>query len=130
MKPEVLKRGSPSLAESLKRRKPNPQHSPQIQIENGRFMMDYDSVNDKVVIFYVIHNIRDPKGRTIHVYDPATNTFEKPIPVTEKELPPGLGHAFFNAELNAFFVHVGSGDNRQANPYVWRYRRDGKAKLP
>jgi hypothetical protein len=108
--------------------KPAPKDAPSIQIDNGRFMMEYDSVNDRVMVFYIIHTTKDPSARNIHVYDPEKNVFEAPIPVTEKELPKGFGHSFYCPELNAFFIHQAHADNALGNTYVWRYKRAAEKK--
>jgi hypothetical protein len=113
--------------------KPSPKNAPNVQIENGRFMMEYDTVNDSVVILYMMHDLHDPAGRNIYVYDPKTNQFENPIKLTEKVLPEGKGnsmryaHSFYCPELNAFFVHRGP-KNAEGHTWVWRYRRAPEKK--
>jgi len=107
---------------------PKARNSPNIpSLTNGRWMMEYDTVNDKALVLYV--NMTTV-NRFIHVYDPETNEFEKPIPVSDKDLPTGNGpcHSFFCPELNAFFIHGAAGDNRAGNTYVWRYKRAPEKK--
>jgi hypothetical protein len=88
----------------------------------GRWMMEYDSVNDRILVMYIIHSVAK-EDRAIHVYNPESNAFEQSIPVTDKELPTGFGHSFFCPELNAFFIHSARGDNQTGNTWVWRYKR-------
>jgi hypothetical protein len=102
--------------------KPKAKGSPRMNFGWGRFMMQYDSVNDRVMVLYIIHKLHQ-EDRAIHVYDADKNEFEKPIPVTAKDLPSGFGHGFFCPELNACFIHLAPGDNRPGNTWVWRYKR-------
>ncbi len=108
---------------------PKAKNSPNIPgLTNGRWMMEYDSVNDRVMIMYIIHQGVAQEDRNIHVYNAETNEFEKPIPVTDKELPMGFGHSFFCPELNAYFIHSSPADNRAGNTWVWRYKRAPEKK--
>lgn len=102
---------------------PRAKNTPVIpSLSNGRFMVEYDTVNDRFVLLNIIHGMPDA-DRRIHVYDPEKNEFEAPIPVTDKELPKGFGHSFFCPELNAYFIHRAGGDNQAGNTWVWRYKR-------
>jgi hypothetical protein len=107
--------------------KPKAKNSPTMNYAWGRFMMEYDSVNDRVLVMYITHRMAK-EDRAIHVYDPATNKFAAPIPVTEEQLPTGYCHSFFCPELNAFVIHRSRGDNRPGNTWVWRYKRASKKK--
>lgn len=92
--------------------KPKAKNSPALaSFRWGRFMIEYDSVNDRVLVMYIIHRM-EKEERNIYVYNPDTNEFEKPIPVAEEQLPAGVGHSFFCPELNVYFIHQASGDNR------------------
>lgn len=108
--------------------KPRARNSPIIpNLSWGRFMMEYDTVNDKFILFNIIHKMPDNE-RCIHVYDPDSNEFAKPILVTPQELPPGFCHSFYCPELNAFVIHWAGGDNRPGNTWAYRYRRAGEIK--
>ena len=85
-------------------------------------MMEYDTVNDRFILFNITHKVPDNERR-IHVYDPDANEFAKPIPVTPQELPTGFCHSFFCPELNAFFIHRAGGDNQPGNTWAYRYQR-------
>lgn len=103
--------------------KPRAKNSPSIPgLSWGRFMMEYDTVNDRFILFNITHKMPDNE-RCIHVYDPEANEFAKPIPVTPQQLPTGLSHSFFCPELNAFFIHRAAGDNQVGQTWVYRHQR-------
>ncbi|HOX05616.1 MAG TPA: hypothetical protein PK280_04365 [Planctomycetota bacterium] len=108
--------------------KPKAKNSPALgNFGWGRWMMEYDSVNDRVMVMYIIHGLAK-EDRKIHVYNADANEFEPPIPVTDEQLPTGFGHSFFCPELNAYFIHRAGGDNQTGNTWVWRYKRAPEAR--
>ena len=81
-------------------------------------IMNYDSVNDVVVLFYHRPD-PGPRGRGVYIYDPKTNSWAD----APAALPKGIGQCpsgFYSAELNAHFIHV-AGDS-QDNGIMWAYR--------
>jgi hypothetical protein len=108
--------------------KPKAKNSPAISnFIWGRWMMEYDSIQDRVMVMYITHQM-PPEDRAIHVYDPEVNEFRRPIPVTAEKLPTGYYHSFFCPELNAYFLHGAGGDNAVGNTWVWRYQRASETK--
>jgi hypothetical protein len=102
--------------------KPRAKNTPSIPVAWGRFMMEYDTVNDRFLLLYANHKLPE-KERFIHVYDPDANEFAKPIPVSPEDLPVGLCHSFYCPELNAFIIHSAPGDNYPGNMWAYRYKK-------
>ena len=83
--------------------------------------MAYDPVNDKVLL--VRHsNHYDKMDRTgVYVYDPEGNAWtEEPLPLPEKLRNDKVKNGFYDAELNAVFIHS-AGDSRD-DGVIWVYR--------
>ncbi|MBL8026779.1 MAG: T9SS type A sorting domain-containing protein [Fibrobacteres bacterium] len=102
--------------------KPMPENSPMIRIDNGRFMMEYDSVSDRCLIMYIKQQPISQGQRFIHAYDPNTNSFETALPVSAQQLPEGFAHSFFCPDLDAYFIFCAYGDNYKGDHYVYRYK--------
>ena len=93
----------------------------------NRAIMNYDSVNDVVVLF--LHGIREVHGgkRGIYVYHPDRNEWET-VSKQPKELMPHIHYrnmlnGFYDPELNVHILHR-AGDSRQNGTMsAWRYKR-------
>jgi hypothetical protein len=100
---------------------------------NNQAVMNYDAVNDVVVLFYHLLPQAEtdgpspgPEALGVYVYDPATNSWsEDPLPFP-KELVRGCFNAFYSPELNAHFIHI-AGDSAD-NGVMWAYRYKRAAK--
>jgi len=89
-----------------------------------RAMMNYDSVNDAVVL--ILWKVAEGDVPGVYVYHPEKNEWE-----TVSERPPALAQkdawtGFYDPELNVHFMH-GAGDSRD-NGVMWgyRYRKGGR----
>jgi hypothetical protein len=87
-------------------------------------LMAYDPINDKVLL--VRHsNHYDKVDRTgVYVYDPEANAWaEEPLPLPEKLRNDKCKNGFYDAELNAVFIHS-AGDSRDDGViWVFRYKK-------
>jgi hypothetical protein len=90
----------------------------------SRAVMNYDSANDVVVLFY--HGNVGPdavrKERGIFVYDPVANAWaEAPLAVPREfsKCP----SSFYDPELNAHFIHCAGDSADDGTMLVYRYKR-------
>jgi hypothetical protein len=95
----------------------------------GSTVLNYDSMNDVVVLFY--HVPEKPEARGIYIYDPATNSWgEKPLLLPLEVANVGqyaiCNHGFYSAELDAHFIYTASDSDNNATMWVYRYKRAKK----
>jgi hypothetical protein len=91
----------------------------------ARSVMNYDSVNDVVVVFY--HGNVGPKetakkGRGVYVYDPAANAWgdaPRTVPNDFCKAP----SSFYDPELNAHFIHCAGDSADDGVMLVYRYKK-------
>ena len=98
---------------------------PSNNFATNRARMQYDSVNDVVVL--IQH--RDDAARGVHVYHPEENRWETVCVNSEPLRKPGVPYAqwngYYDPELNVHIQHV-AGDSRQnGRIYAYRYKRQG-----
>jgi hypothetical protein len=93
-------------------------------------VMNYDEVNDAVVLFYHRLPLVPPDGDFnpgtkalgIYVYDPAANAWTE----TPQPMPKEIGacpSSFYSPELNAHFLHCASDSGDDGVMSVYRYKR-------
>jgi hypothetical protein len=84
-------------------------------------LMAYDPVNDKVLLVLHSYHYSKPDRLGVYVYDPGTNAWaEEPLPLPEKLRNQQVKNGFYDAELNAAFLHS-AGDSRD-DGVIWVYR--------
>ena len=80
--------------------------------------MAYDPVNDKVLLVMHSYHYGKPDRLGVYVYDPETNTWaEEPLALPEKLRNTQVKNGFYDAELNAVFVH--SAGDSQDDDVIW-----------
>jgi hypothetical protein len=91
----------------------------------SRAVMNYDSANDVLVVFY--HGNVGPKdagvkGRGIFVYDPAANVWGEAPGEVPRELCK-CPSSFYDPELNAHFIHCAGDSADDGIMLAYRYKR-------
>ena len=89
----------------------------------NRAMMNYDCVNDVVVLIH--YRVREGETPGVYVYHPDENKWE-----TVSERPPALAMhgnptwtGFYDPELNAHFMHRADDGRDNGTMWVYRYKR-------
>jgi hypothetical protein len=83
--------------------------------------MNYDSVNDAVVLCYPLSG----KGTGIHVYDPAANSWSKeaPMPRDWNPTPYGIAaHSFYCPQVNVHYFYVAGDSDDKGTMWAYRYK--------
>ena len=87
--------------------------------------MAYDVVNDKVLLVMHSYHYGKPDRLGVYVYDPETNAWvEEPLAMPEKLRNRQVKNGFYDAELNAVFLH--SAGDSQDDGVIWAYRYKNK----
>jgi hypothetical protein len=88
-------------------------------------LMGYDPVNDKVLLVLHSYHYDTPERLGVYVYDPQTNAWaEEPLALPEKLRNTRVKNGFYDAELNAVFLH--SAGDSQDDGVIWAYRYKNK----
>lgn len=92
----------------------------------NRAIMNYDSVNDTVVLIH--HRVREGETAGVYIYHPARNEWEM-ARAFEPAAPGALcWTGFYDPETNAHYLH-GAGDSRDnGTMWVYRYKRAAAAQ--
>jgi len=95
---------------------PQPQGSPGNSYATAYAFMNYDSVNDVVVL---VKHSSAPKG--VFIYTPQSNSWTQ----VSSTIPNLYNvNAFYDPALNVVYAH-NANDNREGEMWVYRYRRSG-----
>jgi hypothetical protein len=94
-------------------------------------VMNYDSVNDRVLLFFHLGPYAEPDGPAhpgqealgLYVYDPTANAWdEKALPLP-KELTTRCPSAFYDPDLNAHFFHCATDSEDDGVMSFYRYKK-------
>ena len=103
---------------------PQPKGAVLTSFANNVGNMHYDPVGDVVIVFARSSRVHG-ENLGVHVYDPATNTWRKPLP-----LAPGAKRwtrmcwtGFYDPESNAHFFHTATDSRDNGTLWVYRYKR-------
>ncbi len=96
---------------------PQPQGYPGNSYATAYAFMNYDSVNDAVILVKHATNLNG-----VFIYDPQTNAWTQ-----ASSTIPGITNtnAFYDPGLRAVFVHSTPGDNRVGPMWVYKYKGSG-----
>jgi RNA polymerase sigma factor (sigma-70 family) len=95
----------------------------------SRAVMNYDSLNDVVVL--ILHGVTEAHGGVpgIYVYDPEKNTWETVAERPAALLPKKGRHfwnGFYDPELNVHIMHHAGDSRANGTMWAWRYKRRKK----
>jgi hypothetical protein len=83
--------------------------------------MVYDPVSDRVLLLQHSYHYGKPDRLGVYVYDPQANAWaEVPLPLPAKLRNTQVKNGFYDAELNAIFLH--SAGDSQDDGVIWAYR--------
>jgi len=88
-------------------------------------LMAYDSVNDRVLLLMHSYHYGKPDRLGVYVYNPETNAWvDEPLALPEKLRNTQVKNGFYDAALNAVFLH--SAADSQDDGVIWAYRYKSK----